>query len=211
MAKKQQTDYAAELQKCHDRWQQIFEHGSNDPGWSDGCNLNLVHNHCHYYRRLIEENYAPEDYPAIYFKEIPPEVDMKYMARSDEIRAAAKASLARYKADLNYRYIRSHRDDFSPKTLKKLSVDNVLGYASGLENAIARDDLVTMRRHERAESYLESFESCVQRMREAPPEEVQLSLFSLSAGGVGDLDYGDDDEDFDEDEGAEFGGAAMAY
>jgi len=207
--KKQQEDYAAELQKCHDRWAYIYEHGCSDPSWPDGCNLNLVHNHCLYYRRLIEENYAPEDYPAIYFKEVPPEVDQDYMARPDEIRAAAKVSLARYKTDPGYQYIRQHRDDFSPKTLKKLYVDNILNYAAGLEHAIAADDLVTMRRHERGDGYLESFASCVKRMRESPAETVQLSLFSLSAGGVGGLDYDDSDEDFDEDEGEEFGEPAM--
>ena len=56
---------------------------------------------------------SPEDYPEIYYKEIPPEVDQNYMARSDEIRAGAKVSLARYKSDPNYQYIRRHRDDFS--------------------------------------------------------------------------------------------------
>jgi hypothetical protein len=211
MKKKQQTDYAAEPQKDHDRWQEIYEHGSSDPNWEDGMGLYLKRNHVINDRRHIEETMPPEDYPAIYFKPVPPEMDMKYMARQDEIRAAAKASLARYKADKSYQYIRQHRDDFSPKTLKTLSVDNVLGYARGLETAIAGDDLVTMRRHERAESYLESFESCAKRMREAPAEQVQLSLFSLSAGGVGDLDYEDAGEDFDEGEDEEFGGVAMTY
>jgi hypothetical protein len=210
MKKKQQTDYVAELQKDHDRWQEIYEHGSSDPNWEDGMGLYLKRNHILNDRRRIEETMQPEDYPAVYFKPVPPEVDRHYMARPDEIRAAAKVSLARYKADPDYQYICHHRDDFSPKTLKRLLVDNVLGYASGLEAAIARDDLVSMRRHERAESYLESFESCVRRMKETPAETVQLSLFSLSAGGVGDLDYGDTDENFDENEAEEFDEMAMA-
>jgi hypothetical protein len=194
--KKQQEDYAAELQKCHDRWHYLYEHGGSDPMWSDGCGCNLTINHIHYYRRILEENYAPEDYPEIYVKEIPPEVDRDYMARPDEIRAAAKASLERYKADADHQYIRRHRDDFSPKTIKKLSIDNVLNYAAGLEHAIANDDLITMRRHERPDGYLESFASCAQRMREAPPEEVQMNLFSLSADGNDDPD---DEEYYDED------------
>jgi hypothetical protein len=201
--KKQQEDYAAELQKCHDRWHYLYEHGGADPLWSDGCNMNLVHNHCHYYRRLIEENYAPEDYPEIYFKEIPPEVDREYMARPDEIRAAAKASLEQYMTDADHQYIRRHRDDFSPKTIKKLSIDNILNYAAGLEHAIANDDLITMRRHERPDGYLESFASCARRMRETPPEEVQMNLFSLSAGGDDDPD---DEEYYDED----YGGISMS-
>jgi hypothetical protein len=197
--KKQQEDYATELQKSYDRWAYIYEHGASDPFWEDGMNLNLVRNHIFYYRGKIEENFAPEDYPAAYFKELPPEVEPKYMARQDEIRAAAKTSLARYKTDPSYQYIRRHRDDFSPKTLKKLSVDNVIGYATGLEHAIAKDDLVTMRRHERPDGYLESFTSCARKMRETPSEEVQLSLFSLSAAALDEPD-GEDEE---------FGGIAM--
>jgi len=173
--------------------------------WPDGCNLNLVRNHILYYSGKIEETMPPEDYPAVYFKEIPPEVDQSYMARQDEIREAAKAALARYKADPNYRYICRHRDDFSPKTIRTQSIDNVLNYAAGLESAIANDDLVSMRRHERADSYLKSFEDCARRMREAPPEQVQLTLFSLSAGEPDEPD----DEDFDEDEDEEFGGMTM--
>jgi hypothetical protein len=205
--KKPQEDYAAELQKCHDRWQYLYEHGGSDPFWSDGCNLGLVRNHCLYYRCLIEENYAPEDYPAVYFKDIPPEVDKDYMAAPDEIRAEARKSLAAYKADPNYQYIRQHRDDFSPKTQKKLSVGNILGYVSGLESDIAGDRLVDMRRHRTPDSPLRSFADCARKMRELPPEEVQMTLFSLSAGGVEDEP---DDEDYDEELDEEYAGISMA-
>jgi len=203
--RKQQVDYTAELQKDHDRWAHLYEHGGHDPFWSDGCNLMLVRNHILNDRRHIEETMSPEDYPEIYYKEIPPEVDRDYMARKDEIRAAAKVSLARYKADPNYQYIRRHRDDYSPKTLKKLCVDAVLGYVTGLEHAIAKDDLVSMRRDENPESDLRAFAECVHRMRETPVEEVQMTLFSFSAGGVDEPD----DEDYDEDEDEEFGGMTM--
>lgn len=203
--KKPQTDYAAELQKDHERWAYLYEHGGSDPTWSDGCNLMLVRNNIINDRRRIEENMSPEDYPEIYYKEIPSEVDRDYMARSDEIRAAAKVSLARYKADPNYQYICRHRDNYSPKTLKKLCVDNVIGYATGLEHFIQTDSLVDMRRHEQPETYLKSFEDCAHRMKETPAEEVQLSLFSFSAGGVDEPD----EDDFDEDEDEEFGGMTM--
>ena len=203
--KKQQVDYAAELQKDHDRWAYLYEHGGHDPTWSDGCNLSLVRSHIINDRRRIEETMSPEDYPEIYYKDIPPEVDQDYMARKDEIRAAAKVSLARYKADPNYKYLLRHQDDFSPKTKKKLCIDAVIGYATGLEHHIEKDDLVAMRRHERPDGYLESFESCVRRMRETPAEELQMTLFSFSAGGVDEPD----DEDFDMDEEEEFGGMAM--
>ena len=207
--KKQQEDYAAELQKSHERWAYIYEFGSSDPHWEDGSGLHLVRNHIIYYRGKIEETMQPEDYPEIYYKEIPPEVDRDYMARHDELRANAKASLAIYKADPNYRYILRHQDDYTPKTKKNLCIDAVIGYATGLEHFIETDSLVDMRRHENAESYLKSFEDCAQKMRDTPAEEMQLTLFSLSADGLAEPDDEDFDEDYDEDEDEEFGGMAM--
>jgi len=196
--KKNQEDYAAELSKCHARWVHLYTHGGQDPFWPDGANLNLVHNHILYYRGKIEETMPPENYPSAYFQEVPPEVDQNYMARPDEILAAAKASLAAYQADPNYQYLLRHQGDFSPKTRQKLPIDAVLNYAQGLKRAIENNDLITMRRHERAEGYLDSFASCAQKMRDAPPEDVQLDLFSPAAG-----------DDTDSEEGEEFGGMAM--
>jgi hypothetical protein len=89
-----------------------------------------------------------------------------YMARSDEIREHAKAALASYLADPDYRFICRKVEGLNPKDEKKLLVRNVIGYATGLERAIREDDLVTMRRHERAEIYLPSFVSCAERIRE---------------------------------------------
>lgn len=205
MGKRQQENYGAELQKAHDRWAYVYEHGTTDPFWEDGTNLNLVRNHVLYYRGKIEETLSPENYPPIYFKEVPPVVDQNYMVRTDEIRAAANESLARYKADPNYRYILRHQNDFSPKTKNKLCIDAVIGYATGLEHYIKTDSLVDMRRHKHAESYLKSFEDCARRMQGTPVEEVQLSLFSFSAGGVDESD----EASYDEGEGEEFGGMTM--
>jgi len=195
--KKQQENYAEELQKSHERWAYIYEHGTSDPFWEDGVNLDLVRNHMFYYRGKIEEAMSPEDYPAVYFKEIPPKVDQNYMARQDEIRANAKKSLAAYKASPDYKYLLRHQDDFSPKTKQKLCIAAVIGYATGLETAIENDRLVDMRRHERPDSYLKSFEDCVCRMQETPTEEVQLSLFSSSADALDEPENdGFDDEEF---------------
>ncbi|HCA29429.1 MAG TPA: hypothetical protein DEP23_07640 [Ruminococcaceae bacterium] len=200
--KNRQVDFAAELQKDHERWAYVYEYGTSDPFWEDGCNLNLIRNHIINDRRRIEESYAPRDYPAIYFKEVPPKVDQMYMARADEIRKAAKESLARYKADFNYRYILRHQHDFSQATKKKLCVDAVIGYATGLEHYIQTDSLVDMRRHENPETYLKSFEDCARKMQETPVEEVQISLFSFSND---ELNYDNSNEDMDE----EFGGMTM--
>ena len=96
---KRQEDYAAELQKSFDHWEYLSVHGGSDPFWSDGVNMNLVRNHIFYYKSKIEETMTPEQYPAIYHREPPPEVDRDYMARADEIRANAKISLEAYKSN----------------------------------------------------------------------------------------------------------------
>ncbi|OLN30101.1 hypothetical protein DSOL_3233 [Desulfosporosinus metallidurans] len=170
----------AELQKSFDQWDALYEFGGHDPFWPDGVNLNLVRNHILYYKKQIEESCEPENYPAIYHRESPPEVSQDYMARADEIRENAKHSLALYKQDENYCFLLTRVDRIDPKEAKRLCVRNVINYTKSLEAAIASDDLVTMRRHENSERYLPSFEQCAQRVRELKlPENEQLSLFSL--------------------------------
>lgn len=76
------------------------------------------------------------------------------------------------------------------KEAKQISLYNVLGYASGLAEAIRDGDLVIMRRHaNRPEGYLESFAQCATQMmkiieeKKKEPEQVQgegqLSLFQF--------------------------------
>lgn len=180
MKQKQKVDYIAELQSAHDRWEHIYKFGAQDPFWEDGCSLKLVRNHILYYRQKVEET-MPDNLPEIYYKEVPHEVDTKYMARADEIREAAKVALAKYKADENYLYILQHLNDFRKKTQDKLSVNNVLGYVSGLEYYIKSDSLVNMRRHEYYERYLQSFADCARKMLELPPEHItkQLTIFGF--------------------------------
>ena len=194
MKKAKQEDYGQSLQDSYDRWAHIYEHGGSDPFWEDGVNLSLVRNHILYYRGKIEETMLPDNYPAAYYKELPPEVDRNYMARADEIRAAAKAALARYTADPDYQYILRHYDDFTEKTREKLHIDNVISCVTGLKHFIQEDRLVDMRRHERG-GYLEAFKSCADRMREAPPETVQLSMFSPVAGLQAEADDNESGEE----------------
>lgn len=75
--------------------------------------------------------------------------------------------------------------------LKKTSILPVLNYAQALETAIQEDDLVTMRRHERADRYLDSFRSCAVKVRDVL-ESQELNLFALAA---------QDDFPFPEEEG----------
>ena len=183
--KKQQNDYAAELQKSFDRWEHINVNGCNDPFWSDGANMNLIRNHIYYYKHKIKETLTPGQYPEIYYLETPPEVDRDYMARVDEIRASAKKSLEAYKAAPDYMFLLRRAPRLTERQRKDTHINAVLGYVSGLEHAIADDDLITMRRHERTSGYIDSFSACATRVHDLkPPEFEQMNLFA---------DYGDYD------------------
>ncbi|AFV02277.1 hypothetical protein DHBDCA_p1248 [Dehalobacter sp. DCA] len=170
----------AELQQAFDRWEALYKFGGHDPFWSDGCNLNLVRNHISHYKQKIEESYEPQNYPAIFYREAPPEVSQDYMARSEEIWSNAKKVIQLYKKDENYQFLLSHVERLDPKDIKTTSIRNVINYVKGLEQAIAADDLISMRRHENPEGYIESFLECAERVKSLKPRDnEQLSLFDV--------------------------------
>ena len=174
-------DPAAELVERFARWDFLYQHGCSDPTWSDGVNLNLVRNHIIYAKRQLEES-------------TPPEVDQNYMARADEIRSNVQKSLKIYQCNPHYLYCKKYTGELTVKELKRFPVGNVLGYVSGLEDAIAADDLITMRRHEDANRYLDSFARCEMEIRKMFSDrelDPQMSLFAL---------YEPDTDDFQDDE-----------
>jgi hypothetical protein len=179
MSTKKEINYAEELKREYARWEHYRVFGGRDPFWPDGSNMNIIRNHIIHDRRKIEEHFTPDNYPEIYYKEIPPEMDNDYMARPDEIRAAAIRSLKMYESNPDYQYIKSRRHDFTPKTLEKIPLGNILNYAAGLKRAIESDDLVTMRRHEKQDTYLDSFRSCAEKMKALPAEEIQVTFDSF--------------------------------
>ena len=191
--KKGAEDYIKSLSESFYRWEWLYCHGGQDPFYADGVNLNLVRNHIIYYKRQIAETIPPGQYPEIYYRDLPPEVDPDYMARPEEILANAKSSLTSYLSDPNYRYLCSRVNSLSPQNAKKVSIRNVIYYAAALGEAIRKGDLVTMRRHEKSEYCLDTFASCVKRLDDLSYENEQMSLF----------DCGDNWEDI-EDEDMEF-------
>lgn len=91
---------------------------------------------------------------------------------------------------MNFQYLFLNKDRLSKKEAEKISLYNVLGYASGLAHALKKDDLVTMRRHAgRPEGYQEAFANCAKKMKEIlykkqeeqrqEGKDGQLSLFQL--------------------------------
>lgn len=163
------------------RWEHLYKYGGQDPNWEDVCNLNLVRNHILRSRRKLEElQYFPE----IYNRDVPPEVDNKYMARSDEIRKSAKQSLATYLADADYLYLVENSTRINKKQNENICLSNVIGYVSGLKSFIETDNLVRMRLHENPDRYLDSFKSCrkeLEKILHEPKSEKlgQLSIFDF--------------------------------
>ncbi len=200
--KKPPVDYAAELQQSFDRWEYLNTYGGSDPYWSDGDNMNLARNHIISGKMQVEENLPPEQYPEVYYRETPPETDRDYMSRADEIRINAKNSLELYKADPDYQFLCRRVSRLTAKQKKDSSIENVINYAYVLEMAIENDDLITMRRHERPDGYLDSFHSCAVNVRGLkPPENEQMNLFSDYSDNEDDFNGGeelDDDDDWED-------------
>ena len=163
--------------------------------------MNLVRNHIIYSKRQLEESVADGNLPEIYYKETPPEIDQNYMARTDEIRKNAAKTLTVYQADENYLWCLQHVSELTEKELKHSCIENILGYVTGLERAIAEDDLITMRRHESPDGYIDSFERGVQEINQIYSKrstEPQLSLFSADAPQAG-LNFSCDEDEIDSD------------
>lgn len=87
------AQYEQELASRIERWDYIKKHGSGDPMWPDGINLNLVRNHIIYYLTEIAKLRAQplqlsmfDSYPGtpsqeiLKDKRIPPQVPNNFMA-----------------------------------------------------------------------------------------------------------------------------------
>ncbi len=162
------------LQDSFDRWDRLNEHGGSDPCWADGANINLVRNHIMYYKSQMEDKYSSGDYPKIYYRETPPEVDDNYMANPEKIRADAAASIQIIEADERLKFIRENTRRLSDKQRKYLCVDAVLGYVANLKRAIAEDDLLTMRRYRDPKWVLDSFRGLAEKLSRSIPKCVSV-------------------------------------
>ena len=174
-----QENLLGELSKAYDQWENLYQRGGSDPFYPDGVNLNLVRNHILYFKQRIEEEQPLYKNTQVFWRELPPKVEDSYMARSEEIRSHAKDSLAAYLADPYCQYLIHHREELDDEGLKKTSIRAVLNYVQGLKTAIRQDDLVTMRRHERADLYLDSFRACAEKVRDALANQ-EINLFALA-------------------------------
>lgn len=192
MAKKGQTPeqqvkgLCAELREELGHWNHLKEYGGQDPFWEDGANMNLVRNHIIYGKRRIEEICVESGlpFPEEMNLEIPTEVDDYYMARADEIRRSAREALKRYLNNPDYIWLLRHKP--GEKEARETSYGNVMGYVNGLREAIQKDRLIDMRRHEKTDLYEDSFRSCrkaleeIRKEKAGNPQEFQYEQMSLA-------------------------------
>ena len=149
--------------------------------------MNLVRNHVIYYKRQCESELDPGDYPPEYQLETPPEVDVNYVARAEEIRKNAWKSLEAYEQNPDYKWLTEHVGMMTDKQIKETGITNVIHYPEALRFFIKNDQLVDMRRHEDPERYMESFSRCRKRVEGMVAEKKelpvgQLTLFETSFG-----------------------------
>ena len=142
----------------------MYEHGGSDPFWSDGTNLSLLRTQIINCKRKIEEENTMFLSPDAYYRKIPPEVSREYMARPNEIRENARKAMAIIDANEDLKFVREQSKNLSEKELKRLCIPAIIGYAENIRRAIADDDLITMRRYERPDRYLDSFRSAAERI-----------------------------------------------
>lgn len=171
----------ASCEESHRHWHDIYENGCSDPFWADGVNLNLVHNHIRYYNNIIREccDELGQDYPEVYHREIPPEVDPDYIAQKERIIRDAETALDKLTSHPSYPELLKLRAILSPQQLEKIFYPAVVGYVTNLRRSIEETDFITMRRYRRYERCIESFENCLQRAKEMESESFQLSIFDM--------------------------------
>lgn len=194
------VDYGAELESLYKRWDYLYEHGGSDPFWSDGVNANMVKNQIIYCKNKIENENSLFLLPDAYYRDIPPELPNNYMARPDEIRENARKAMAVIDADENLKFVRERSKSLSEKELKRLCIPAIIGYAENIRRAIADDDLITMRRYEHPDRYLDSFRSAAEKLRSLNFSENNIEQLSDYEAEDEEEFGGMTEEEFDETE-----------
>ena len=182
MAKKhEEIDLETALKERFERWDNIYKNGANDPFWQDGVNLKFVRQHIIHYKSEMEKQIKDGNFPEIYFRETPPEIENSYMARPDEIRRNALKSLETLKENKTLEYIKRKAVTMEKSFVDKTSARSLINSLTNLSDAIEKDDLVVMRRYENVDNLLSEIDRCAKKLQEyVPPENSQMTLFDMS-------------------------------
>lgn len=145
MGKKKERDWATELERSFELWTELNTKGGDNPGYSDGANMNLIRNHILYYKdQLLRAQH--KQLPEIYYKEIPPEVDNQYMAKGEEILREAKTMYCQIQASADYQFLLSMERDLDPNQTEQLEAIDIIERIERLKKAINDRDYIVMRR-----------------------------------------------------------------
>ena len=106
-------------------------------------------------------------------------MDDNLIVNADKIKEKAVENLAIYKADGNYRYLMENYKKLDKRQKSACCIDNVLGYATKLEQSINEDDYLYMRIHKSPDHFLASFVSCRQQVEKylAEQEAITFNFF----------------------------------
>lgn len=169
-------DLAFKLMGKFLEWENAKIEGSSSPVWTDGQELNHIRDSIIYLKREMESlDYLPE----IYYRETPPVMPQRYMAHPEEIRQKAKETLNICKENEDYQFIFSHGTPLDEQQKSWICLDGILNSVLRMERMIRVDNLVEMKKYDKADKYLKSFEVCRKGLEELleeledlnPPEE----------------------------------------
>ena len=155
-------DLGAEIANRIDRWNHLCEFGGKDPTYADGVNMNSVRNHILIAKQKCEKE-LDGDYPQEYYFPTPGVVDPDYMARSVEIEENAKKTLEVYRNHPDYIWLTEKIGEMDEEQIKKTHIQAVMGYVDVLARSVKDKNLIVMRRHEKSETYTDSFTECRKR------------------------------------------------
>lgn len=178
---KEQIELTKELEEKFQHYDEVFKNGCDDPLWTDGVNLNLIRNHIIIGKGIIKEAFPDGEYPDVFYKKTPDEIDDDYMAKADEIRTNAKEL---YKIFKNYPFLYELEcADYylDQKQMLDTGIQRVLSLINNLDEAIKTDDLVSMRRiSKNPEEKMEAVEKAYENLREINmQEERQIFFFEI--------------------------------
>lgn len=175
---KKEIDYKKELEKDYARWNDVYTNGCNDPSWADGVNLNLIRNHIIADKRKLKETFSEDELPELYFQELPPEVSSSYMAKPNEIMAAATAYYEACTSSEEWDQLLNAFDFLDENDPKQKSMRFFIQRIKALKKAIDSKDYVWMQRFKDPTESLKMVKEYAKGLNELElNESIQMSLF----------------------------------
>jgi hypothetical protein len=171
------AEFEHDLQILYARWRQIYEYGGLDLNCPDGCELNHLRGDILSRKHQITCCLLKEDYPASYYLSTPSLVDDQYMARKEEIMAAALQSLKIYEASEDYQWLYQEFPDLSEKERKRSGICYAIGHVERLNKAIEQKDYILMRAHESPEYYVECLKTCCDKVTQLLQDRGKVGTF----------------------------------